>query len=284
MTGGTTSGGWPGAAAPVGGPFSVLSVAWRHRALVRRLAWRDVVQRYRGSRLGLLWSLFHPLLMLGVFTFVFSQVFAARWGAAVEDTTDFGVVLFTGLVVFWMFSEIVGRSPGLILENPAYVKRVVFPLEILPWVVVASSLFHAAVNWAVLLVVAAALSGGLAWSVLAMPVVLLPVALLALGAGWILSALGVYVRDLQQIVPVLLTALLFLTPIFYPPSAVPEAFQAVFAVNPLALAVDQAREALVFGRWPSAVAIGLALVGGWAFAWLGLAFFARTRRGFADVV
>jgi lipopolysaccharide transport system permease protein len=202
----------------------------------------------------------------------------------VEDTTDFGVVLFTGLVVFWMFSEIVGRSPGLILENPAYVKRVVFPLEILPWVVVASSLFHAAVNWAVLLVVAAALSGGLAWSVLAMPVVLLPVALLALGAGWILSALGVYVRDLQQIVPVLLTALLFLTPIFYPPSAVPEAFQAVFAVNPLALAVDQAREALVFGRWPSAVAIGLALVGGWAFAWLGLAFFARTRRGFADVV
>jgi lipopolysaccharide transport system permease protein len=117
-----------------------------------------------------------------------------------------------------------------------------------------------------------------------MPVVLLPVALLALGAGWILSALGVYVRDLQQIVPVLLTALLFLTPIFYPPSAVPEAFQAVFAVNPLALAVDQAREALVFGRCPSAVAIGLALVGGWAFAWLGLAFFARTRRGFADVV
>ncbi|MGH0038415.1 MAG: ABC transporter permease [Myxococcota bacterium] len=266
------------------GPFAVFGLAWRHGALIRRLAWRDVLQRYRGSTFGLLWSLFHPLVMLGVFTFVFSQVFSARWGADVESTADFGVVLFAGLLVFWMFSECVGRAPGLVLENPAFVKRVVFPLEILPWVAVTSALFHAAVNAGVLVVAIACLSGSLHLTALALPLVLAPIVLLALGACWLFSALGVYVRDLQQIVPVVLTALLFLTPIFYPPTAVPDSFQIVFAVNPLALAVEQARGLLVFGQLPSWPRWAVATLASWGVAWLGLLFFTRTRRGFADVV
>jgi lipopolysaccharide transport system permease protein len=286
-TSGAPSGSPPGARrhdAGAIGPLAVFGVAWRHRALIRTLAWRDVLQRYRGSTFGLLWSLFHPLVMLGVFTFVFSQVFSARWGTEVESTADFGVVLFTGLVIFWMFSECVGRAPTLMLENPAYIKRVVFPLEILPWVVVVSGLFHTAVNLVVLLAAVAWLSGGLTWTVLALPLVVAPIALLSLGACWFFSALGVYVRDVQQIMPVALTALLFLTPIFYPATAVPEAFRTLLALNPLATAADQAREALIFGRPPAWEALGAALLGSWAVAWFGLAWFLRTRRGFADVL
>lgn len=266
------------------GPLAVFSVAWRNGPLVRSLARRDVLRRYRGSTFGLLWSLFHPLVMLGIFTFVFSQVFSARWGAKIDSTADFGVVLFAGLVVFWTFSECVGRAPVLVLENPAFVKRVVFPLEILPWVAVASSLFHAAVNATVLLAAVAWLTGGLPWTALALPLVLAPVALLSLGACWFFSALGVYVRDVQQIMPVLLTALLFLTPIFYPPSAVPESFRTLLALNPLAIAVEQARAVLVFGRAPDWATLGAVSAGSWAVAWLGLVWFERTRRGFADVV
>ncbi len=265
-------------------PGAVFGVAWRQRGLVARLAWRDVLQRYRGSSLGLLWSLFHPLLMLAVFTFVFSQVFRARWGVDVESTSEFGLVLFAGLVVFWMFSECVGRAPALMLENPAYIKRVVFPLEVLPWVVVVSGLFHAAVSSVVLVAAVAILTGGLPWTAITLPAVFVPIALTSLGVVWFVAALGVYVRDLQQIVPVLLTALLFLTPIFYPPEAVPESFRSVLALNPLATSVEQVRGVLVFGRPPDWLALALASVGSWAVAWAGLWWFERTRGGFADVV
>lgn len=265
-------------------PLSVFLVLWHHRFLVGRLALREVLQRYRGSTFGLLWSLFHPLLMLCVFTFVFGHVIQAKWGREVEDTAEFGLVLFCGLIVFWMLSECLGRSPRLVLEHATFVKRVVFPLEVLPWVVVATALFHAAVSAVVLLVAVWAVQGSLPWTALLFPLVLLPVALLGLGACWFFSALGVYVRDLQQVMPVLVTALLFLTPIFYPPEAVPEALRVLLGLNPLAPAVEQARAVLLFGTLPDAGRLLGMLAGAWAVAWLGLGWFVRARRGFADVV
>jgi len=268
----------------VASPLSVFQVLWRHRWLAGRLAWRDVLQRYRGSTFGLLWSLFHPLVMLGIFTFVFSQVFRARWGVELDSTAEFGSVMFAGLVVFWMFSECLGRAPALMLENPAYIKRVVFPLEVLPWVVVLSGLFHTAVNSLVLVGAVWWISGSFPWTALTLPAILLPVALIALGATWFVSSLGVYVRDLQMVVPVFLTALLFLTPIFYPPTSIPPELQKWFALNPLATAVEEARGALVFGRLPDPTGLAVAFVGSWAVGWLGLVWFARTRRGFADVL
>jgi lipopolysaccharide transport system permease protein len=265
-------------------PLLIFEVLWVHRGLIGRLARREVLQRYRGSAFGLLWSLFHPLLMLGVFMFVFGKVLPVRTGQAAPDTPSFGLMLFAGLVVFWMLSECLSRAPRLVLENPAFVKRVVFPLEILPWVVVLSALFHTGVNSVILLAATWVLQGSVPWTVATLPLVFVPVALLGLGACWFFSALGVYVRDIQQVMPVLVMALMFLTPIFYSSDALPEAYRSILLLNPLAGAVEQTRAVTLAGVLPDWSSLLSALLLSWALASLSLAWFVRTRWGFADVV
>ena len=265
-------------------PLSIFEVLWVHRSLISRLARREVSQRYRGSAFGLLWSLFHPLLMLGVFMFVFGKVLPVRAGQAPADTPSFGLMLFAGLVVFWMLSECLSRSPRLVLENPAFVKRVVFPLEILPWVVLASALFHTGVSTLILLAATWVLQGSVSWTVATLPLIFIPVALLGLSACWFFSALGVYVRDIQQVMPVLVMMLMFLTPIFYTSDALPEAYRSILLLNPLAGAVEQTRAVTLAGVLPDWSSLLSALLLSWALAWLSLAWFVRTRWGFADVV
>ena len=269
---------------PLTNPLAVFEVLWVHRDLIGRLARRQILQRYRGSAFGLLWSLFHPLLMLGVFTFVFGKVLPTRTGLVVEETPSFGLMLFAGLVVFWMLSECLSRAPGLVLENPAFVKRIVFPLEILSWVVVASALFHTMVSAVVLVVATFFVQGSVSWSIATLPLVFVPIALLGLAACWFFSALGVYVRDIQQVMPVLVTALMFLTPIFYTADALPEIYRTILLLNPLAGAVEQVRAITLTGALPDWPSLLSSLLFSWALAWLSLAWFARTRWGFADVV
>ena len=267
----------------VANPLSIFEVLWVHRSLIGRLARREVQQRYRGSAFGLSWSLFHPLMMLGVFSFVFGKVLPSRTGEAVV-TPSFGLMLFAGLIVFWMLSECLSRAPRLVLENPAFVKRVVFPLEILPWVVVAGALFHMAVSTGILLVVTWIMQGSVSWTVATLPLIFVPIALLGLGAGWFFSALGAYVRDIGQVMPVLVTALLFLTPIFYPSEAIPETYRSILLLNPLADAVEQTRAVTLAGALPDWPSLLSAFLLSWVLAWLSLGWFARTRMGFADIV
>lgn len=265
-------------------PFEVFASGWRHRHLVSRLTRRDVLARYRGSLLGLLWSFLNPLLMLAAFTFVFNTVLLVRWGAPQETGVDFALILFAGLIVFWFLSDCLGRAPTLILENVSYVKTVLFPLETLPWVVVLSALFHTAVSSGVFALFHLAVSGPPPWTALLFPLVIAPVWLFALGAIWFLASLGVYLRDVRQIVPVAITLLLFLSAIFYPVSAIPEALRPYMYLNPLVRLIEEARAVLIWGRlpdWPSLVGASAA---GWLVAWLGLAWFTRTRKGFADVI
>lgn len=267
----------------VANPLSIFEVLWVHRGLIGRLARREVQQRYRGSAFGLSWSLFHPLLMLGVFSFVFGKVLPSRTGETVV-TSSFGLMLFAGLIVFWMLSECLSRAPRLVLENPAFVKRVVFPLEILPWVVVAGALFHMAVSTGILLVATWVVQGSVSWTVATLPLIFVPIALLGLGAGWFFSALGAYVRDIGQVMPVLVTALLFLTPIFYPSDAIPDTYRSILLLNPLADAVEQTRAVTLAGALPDWASLLSALLLSWVLAWLSLGWFARTRTGFADIV
>jgi lipopolysaccharide transport system permease protein len=270
-------------------PIDVFASFWRHRRLVFQLARRDVAGRYRGSYLGLGWSLFSPLLMLAVYTLVFGVIFKARWAASTTATAtgsvaEFGLVLFTGLFVFGIFSECVNRSPSLVLSRANFVKRVVFPLEILPWVALASSLFHAAVTLAVLLAASFLIYGGVAATWPLILIVLLPLILFTLGASWMLAALGVYVRDVAQTVGVITSALMFLSPVFYPVSAVPPQVRAIFAINPLTIVLEQARDVLLWGKGPDYLALAPYLLGSLAIAWLGLVAFQRARVGFADVL
>lgn len=265
-------------------PYAVLASLWENRRLVWQLTRREVVGRYRGSLLGLGWSFFHPLLMLGVYTLVFGYIFHARWGSEVSNTADFAIVLFAGMIVFNIFAEAVNRAPGLLLAHTSYVKKVVFPLECLPWVPLGAALFHAAASLLVLLLANALLRGSMSWTILLLPFVLIPLLLLSMGCAWLLASLGVYVRDVGQAVGVLTTVLLFLSPVFYPATALPESMRAVLAINPLATIIEQTRVVLLEGVPPSWPSLLWCYVASGAAACLGLLWFDRTRAGFADVL
>ncbi len=258
---------------------------WRHRSLIRTLIHREVVGRYRGSVVGMAWSLVHPFLMLTIYTFVFSVVFNARWGShAQESKTEFALVLFAGLLVFNLFSECVGRAPGHIVNNVNYVKKVVFPLEVLPWVTMGSALFHLAISLGVWLAAYGLFFGWPHSTVWLLPLVGAPLVLLVMGMSWALASLGVYLRDVGQFIGVLITVLMFLTPVFYPASALPPRLQSLMYLNPLTPAIEITRDVLYWGRAPSFWLLVLYMTASATLAWLGFAWFQKTRQGFADVL
>lgn len=263
--------------------YAIRSIAG-HRRLVQDMVRREVVGRYRGSVMGLLWSFFNPVLMLMVYTFVFSVVFKARWAGGSDSKVEFAIVLFIGLMSFNLFSECVNRAPGLVLSNPNYVKKVIFPLELLPVVSLGSAIFHFLVNILVWLLFYLIAFGMPSANALWLPVAMLPLAILSLGLSWVLASLGVYLRDVGQVVGVITTILMFMSPIFYPIVAMPEEFRGYMHMNPLTYFVEQARDLLVWGKgmhWlPWSKSLLLSLV----TAAAGFAWFQKTRKGFADVI
>jgi lipopolysaccharide transport system permease protein len=273
----------PHAAQPVS-PSAFWRSFWTHRNLILQMTRREVVGRYQGSVMGLMWSFLNPLFMLLVFTFVFSVVFAARWGTEEESKAQFAVVLFAGLIVHGLFAEILLRAPGTVVGNANYVKKVVFPLEVLPVITLGGALFHTLVSLLILIAAFAFFNGFLHWTVLLAPLVLLPLVVLGLGFAWMLASLGVFVRDISQVTGVLATALLFLSPVFFPVSALPEFMQPWMHLNPLTLIIEQVREVLIWGRVPDWHGLGVYLAGASAIAWFGFFWFQKTRKGFADVL
>jgi len=264
-------------------PMTMVRSLIKNRSLVYQMSKREVVGRYQGSAMGLAWSFFNPILMLAVYTFVFSQIFGARWGEGVSQI-EFASILFAGLIVYQLFSECIVRAPSLILSNVNYVKKVVFPLEILPWVSLLASLFHASINTVVLMLFYLVIHGSLAWTVVFVPVILLPLILVVMGFSWLLASLGVFIRDVSQIIAVVVTAMMFLSPIFYPASAFPESYQLFFYLNPLTFIIEQIRDVVLWGNLPNWSGLGLYLMAGMTLALLGFAWFQKTRRGFADVL
>ncbi|MFC4764051.1 ABC transporter permease [Dyella koreensis] len=266
-------------------PIELIGSFWRRRELIGDLIKRDVVGRYRGSLMGIVWSFINPLFMLAVYTFVFAVIFKARWGGNVSGgNLEFALVLFAGLMVFNVFAECVNKSPGLIISNANYVKKVIFPLEILPWVTMGSALFHGAVSllvWLLFYTISFGIPG--AWSLL-LPVVVLPLLLFTLGLSWILASIGTYLRDMLQFIGLITTALMFLSPIFYPITSLPERYRLIFMLNPLTITIEQVRGVLIWNKEPDwAWTLGGILVAA-LFAWLGFFLFQKTRRGFADVL
>ncbi len=249
-----------------------------------QLAMRELALRYRGSILGLVWLALMPVLLLSVYTFVFSTVFKARWSAADTGVGEFAVFLFAGLIVFNIVSETVMRAPSLMAENVTFIKKVVFPLEILPLVTLIVALVGAAVSYGILLVFYVAFFGLPPWTIIALPVLLAPLCLLTLGFSWLLAALGVYLRDMRQFVPPILTTLMFLSPVFYPLSAVPEDVRFLVKLSPLTPILEQTRAVIFDGQLPDLTALVLSLALGSVVAAVGLQVFQVTRRGFADVV
>lgn len=265
-------------------PIAMVHSLVRNRILIFSLARREVLGRYRGSIMGLAWSFFSPLLMLVVYTFVFSVVFKARWPGGTDSKTEFALVLFTGMIAFGLFAECINRAPSLVMGNVSYVTKVVFPLETLPVTVLLSALFHAAVSlaaWFCFHLLVRGLPPGTVWQ---LPFALAPLLLLILGLSWVLASLGVFLRDVSHIVGVLTTALMFLSPIFFAVESLPPSFQTYMRANPLTPLIEQVRDVALWGTGLDWSAWGLQMTLSTVTAWVGFAWFQMTRRGFADVI
>lgn len=267
-------------------PGSLLTGFWRERRLIGQLIKREVLGRYRGSFMGVAWSFLSPILMLVVYTFVFSVVFQAKWPGMMETggKTRFALLLFVGVIAHGLIAEAITKAPALVVGNANYVKKVVFPLETLGWSLVGAAAFHACVSLLILLAAKWLLEGWVPLTAWWLPVVLLPLGFIALGAAWLFAALGVFIRDIAQLTGVFATVLMFLSPVFYPIAALPEQYRGWVELNPLTIAIEQSRAVLFAGVAPDAMLLAWFYLGSLVFMALGYAWFQITRRGFADVL
>ncbi len=276
----------PHATQPVS-PMALIRSVVRNRQLISQMTKREVIGRYKGSVMGLLWSFLNPIFMLLVYTFFFSVVFKARWGVVdgvEESKTQFAVILFVGIIVHGLFAEILNRSPTLITSNVNYVKRVIFPLEILPVINLGAALFHSVISLMVLFIAFVAFNHYLPWTIIFVPLVLLPLLIISLGFSWMLASLGVFLRDVGQTIGIFTTVMMFLSPVFFPISAMPEKYRPIIMANPLTFIIEQAREVLIWGHYPDWLGLGVYTLAASVIAWVGFIWFQKTRKGFADVL
>lgn len=259
----------------------------RNRALIHLLARRDVAERYRGSYLGILWSLITPLVMLVIYTTVFSVVFNAKpWGPGGHDSAlDFGLTLFAGLICFQIFADVVTRAPTLITSRPNYVKRVVFPLETLPIMSLYAALIQAGISCLVLLIAWGIVYETVSTTIWLTPLTVLPICILALALGWVFSALGVFVRDVAHPVGIGIQALVFMSGVFFSMDALPSTFAQVLTwLNPLVMMIENCRRTLIWGTMPDWKWWGIGMAEALALVSLGFWWFMKSRKAFADVI
>ena len=267
-----------------GTPSALLINIYRNRDLLWELVKRDFIGRYKGSVMGIVWSLFNPLLMLAIYATVFSVAFKARWGTGEESKVAFALVLFSGMIVHSFFAECLNRAPGLIVSHPNYVKKVIFPLYLLPSMALCSALLHFFISFGVLILFCLVAGVTIYSGIVLVPFILLPLLLITLGLSWILASLGVYLRDLSQVIAMISSISLFMAPVFYPIENLPEAYRSYIYWNPVTLPIIQLRDALLWNKpiqwsgWLMSLFIGTGI------CFIGYWWFQKSRRGFADVI
>lgn len=258
---------------------------YSYRTLLWQFSRREVLGKYRGSLFGFSWVFFTPLLMLAVYSFVFIGVFKARWPVGESlNSFEFAFQIFTGLIVFNWFAEVASRAPRLILDQPNLVKKVIFPLEILSWVSVLSSFFQVLISLMILILAIFIFKGQLYWTALLSPLLFLCLLPLLLGIGWLCSALGVYLRDIGQVMNVFVSMALFLSPVFYSVYALSPNMQGIMFLNPLAIIIENLRNILLLGEYPNFVQLFLVFISSFLFSLCTIYLFQMTRKGFSDVL
>ena len=255
-----------------------------HRFVISQLAKRAILGRYRGTVLGLLWSLVTPLLLLAVYTFVFGTILEVRWVSQSGGNAEFAAILFSGMLVHGILAECLTQASTLIVSNPQYVKKVVFPLEALPWVTVISAFFQGAISTGILLIYLFFVQGSIPWTAVLFPIPLFVLAFVCIAVGWLISATAVYLKDIAQMMGLLSTVLFFMAPILYPKTALPVEFQNLLYLNPLTYIIEQFRAVVLWGELPNWSGLSLYGIASVAIAWMSLAWFQKPRKGFADVL
>jgi len=275
----------PYADAATKGWWFPLALIWgRHAALLTRLCRRELESRYRGSVLGIVWLILAPVISLALYMFVFSVMSDTRWPLAGGERGSFAVVVLYGLSVYWFFAESISRAPTLIQENSAYVTKIIFPLEVLTPAVAVVGALGFLISSVPLAVVYLFFFGAPPVTALVLPIVLVPLFLMTLGIGWLLASLGVFVRDIRQVVGLLLAGVLFLAPVFYPLSQVPERMRGFLYLNPLTVPVDLGRRVLFEGVMPNWNVWFVYTLAALAISSFGYLWFMRTKLAFADVL
>lgn len=268
-------------------PLSLARSLHHHRDLIGQLAWRSFTSRYKGSLLGFAWYLITPLVSLAVYTFAFGYLFRSRWSRSGSGgKLEFAITVFCGLVPFTFLSDLLSRAPTFIVSSPNYVKKVVFPLEVICPAEMLAGLGHAAIGFVILILSAAVLLGQFHWTLLLAPLGMLPLVMLALGLGWMLSAMGVFVRDVGPTVTLALNLLMFLTPVFYDQNAdwIPARVRHLLLLNPLATILDTIRRAVLWNQLPRWPHLLIVLAGSAAVMMIGYAGFMKSRKAFSDVI
>lgn len=266
------------------GPLGPLHALIDSREIVYQLARQRLVRRFRGSVLGVLWLILSPAITLALYTLVFGVMLKNRWRADSSDTGEYALLLYLGLCVFWFFSEVVSEAPTLILNNPSYVKKVVFPTESLLWVLVVYGLSLTALRIVVFVLACLLMQGTIPITALLLPLVWIPLVFYAVGVGWALASVGTFLRDVGEIVGLALMTIFFLSPVLYPIDTIPDVVQWLVTLNPLTLPIQQARELAYFGTFPDPTIWLVQLASSMFVAWAGLALFCRSKRIFGDVV
>ncbi len=265
-------------------PLYIAGSLVEHRFVIGQLTKRAILGRYRGTVLGLLWSLVTPLLLLAVYTFVFGTILQVRWVSQSGGNAEFAAILFSGMLVHGILAECLTQASTLIVSNPQYVKKVVFPLEALPWVTVISAFFQGVISTGILLAYLFFVEGSIPWTAALFPIPLFILAFVCIAVGWLISATAVYLKDIAQMMGLLSTVLFFMAPILYPKTALPAEFQHLLYLNPLTYIIEQFRAVVLWGELPNWNGLGLYGVASVGVAWVSLAWFQKTRRGFADVL
>ncbi len=262
----------------------ILTSLVKHRFVIGQLARRAILGRYRGTVLGLFWSLFTPLVMLGVYTFVFGKVLEVRWPDQGGGSLEFAAILFSGMIIHGILAESLTQASTLIASNPQYVKKVVFPLEVLPWVTVISAFFQGLISTGVLVAYLLIVNGSLPGTAILFPLPLFSLTLVCVGIGGLIAATAVFLKDIAQLTGILSTILFFMAPILYPKTALPEGFQNILYLNPITFVIEQFRSVVLWGEMPDWSGLGIYTAVALIFCWGSLVWFQRSRRGFADVL
>jgi lipopolysaccharide transport system permease protein len=258
---------------------------WQHRELLWQFTLRNVELRHKGSHLGLVWSFLGPLLMLGLYVLVFGYIFEGTFGIVPNETrAEYALGIFLGLTLFHFVAEVLGLSPALIVANPNFVKKVVFPLEVLPAATVAAAVFHLLISLGLVLIGVLIFGPGLTPNAAWLPVILLPLILLMLGCAWFFSALGVFLRDIGQVMQFLTMALMFASAVFYSAHKIPEAAWAYLRFNPILLAIELARDAALWDRPLNYRHLTYLYAMGSVVCVLGATAYRRMKPAFADVL
>ena len=263
-------------------PAYIFASLAEHRFVVAQLSRRAILGRYRGTMLGLFWSLFTPLLLLAVYTFVFGTVLQIRWVDQGGGNLEFAAILFSGMLIHGILAECLTQASSLISANPQYVKKVVFPLEALAWVTVIGAFFQGLVSTCVLGIYLLFVNGAIPWTIVFLPLPLFSLGLVCLGITWLVAATAVFLKDIAQVAGILTTILFFMAPILYPKTALPEQFQIFLYLNPITFVIEQFRDLALWGRLPNWTGLGIYTAAALVFSWGSLAWFQKTRRGFAD--